>query len=64
MKPRIIRLPEVLEMTGLSKSTVYRLMAHDGRFPRSVKLGERATGWKFKEVRKWCDSRQPNTDVC
>ena len=34
----ILRLPEVLARTGLSKPTVYRQMS-DGCFPRSVKLG-------------------------
>ena len=38
MRNRILRLPEVLALTGLSKSTIYRLMPV-GEFPQSVKLG-------------------------
>lgn len=39
--PRLIRLPDVLEATGLARSTVYRLVA-EHRFPAPVKLAARA----------------------
>ena len=41
---RFLRLPEVLERTGLSRSTIYVRLA-EGRFPRPVRLGGRAVGW-------------------
>ena len=37
---RLIRLKEVLGLTGLSRSTVYR-KKRVGTFPESVQLGER-----------------------
>jgi prophage regulatory protein len=61
---RIIRLPEVMEITGLSKSSIYRkLRATDenGRpapaFPVPVELCENAVGWWLSEVVAWNDSR-------
>ena len=54
--PRFIRLREVTTLTGLSRSTVYRL-ANEGRFPKAVKLGVRASGWRENEVREWIESR-------
>lgn len=53
---RVLRLPEVRRMTGLSRSSIYELQA-DGRFPRSIKLGERAVGWLEQEVREWLARR-------
>ena len=42
---RLIRLKEVLYKTGLSKATLYRLMAA-GEFPASVAIASRAVGWE------------------
>ena len=49
---RIIRLKTVLARTGLSRSTVYRMVAN-GSFPRQRRIGIQATGWYQSEVEKW-----------
>lgn len=57
MRNRIIRLPEVLELTGLSKSTLYGRVSA-GEFPQQKKLGGakiRAVGWSNDEVYAWID---------
>ena len=51
---RIIRLPELLRITGLSTASVYRQMA-EGRFPRPVRLGKNAVGWRSGSVSSWLD---------
>ncbi|MGD0903160.1 MAG: AlpA family phage regulatory protein [Terracidiphilus sp.] len=43
MPEKILRLPNVLDRTGLSRSTVY-LRGTEGRFPRPVSLGARPVG--------------------
>lgn len=48
----ILRLPEVLSIVGLSKSTLYAMMKA-GKFPGSVGLGKRAVGWKSSKVFAW-----------
>ena len=53
---RFLRLPEVLERTGLSRSTIYVRLAA-GRFPRPVALGGRAVGWIEAEVDEWVRER-------
>ena len=53
---RIVRLPEVLSLTGLSRSSIYQLISL-GRFPRPLKLSERAAGWKVSDVQQWINSR-------
>ena len=49
---RLIRLPEVKKMTGLSKSAIYQRIA-DGRFPTQVRLGVRAVAWSEAAVEQW-----------
>ena len=46
---QIIRLPQVRQRTGLSRSTIYLRVAR-GEFPRPIKLGVRASGWIADEV--------------
>jgi prophage regulatory protein len=53
---RLLRLPEVLHLTGLSRSTIY-LMAQRGTFPKPVKITGYASGWRFLEVQVWLKSR-------
>ena len=57
MSERICRLPDVKAQTGLSRSTLYAMMA-DGRFPKPMKLGERAVGWAETEIAKWVETRK------
>ena len=54
--PRIIRLPEVISLTGLSKSTLYKKV-QAGTFPSQVSLGDRAVGWIASEVNDWIDGQ-------
>lgn len=52
MYKKILRLPTVLDRTGLSRTTIYQRQA-DGQFPKSVALGARSVGWIEAEVEEW-----------
>jgi prophage regulatory protein len=52
MTHRILRLPEVMTRTGLSRSTIY-LRSSQGNFPKPVNLGARAVGWIEEEIQEW-----------
>lgn len=53
---RFLRLPSVLERTGLTRSTTYQLIkAKD--FPSPVNIGPRAVGWVEDEIDDWIDGR-------
>ena len=54
---RIMRLPEVIQNTGLSKSSIYKLMEL-GEFPRQLRLGPRSVGWRQNEIANWIDIRK------
>ena len=46
---RIIRLPEVIRLTGLSRSAIYQRMSENA-FPNSIPLGGRTVGWLESEI--------------
>jgi prophage regulatory protein len=53
---KILRLPQVIEVTGLSRMTIYRKEAQ-GEFPKRRRLGRNAVGWVEEEVENWIQSR-------
>ena len=48
-RSRFMRLPEVVQLTGVSRSTIYRWMAH-GEFPKQVSLGANTVAWLENEI--------------
>ena len=50
---QFIRLPQVKEITSLSKSSIYRLI-EDGDFPKQIALGARSVVWVRAQVEDWC----------
>lgn len=57
-KDRVLRMNEVMYITGLSKSSVYRLTADKiEAVPNSISLGGRAVGWLESEVQAWLQSK-------
>lgn len=56
MTKQVYRRPDVERITGLSRSTLYAMMA-EGTFPKPVKLGKRAVGWREADISAWLDSR-------
>jgi prophage regulatory protein len=55
MSQRIMRAKEVIELSGLSLSTLGR-MEEIGRFPKRRKIGKNAVGWSEDEIIKWMES--------
>ncbi|MDF1645326.1 MAG: AlpA family transcriptional regulator [Pseudomonadales bacterium] len=52
MSNTILRLPQVISKTGLSRSSIY-LRISTGSFPAPVSLGSRAVGWVERELDDW-----------
>ena len=51
---RIIRENECAEITGLSRSTRYR-MEQEGTFPHRCHISPGCIGWKLSAVQSWLD---------
>lgn len=52
----ILRLRNVISRTGLSRSSIYELIAKE-KFPRPVNLEVRAVGWVESEIASWIAER-------
>ena len=55
-QPRFLRLPEVLNLVGVTRSTLYRWM-DAGTFPKQIHLGPRTIVWNEREVVQWMEDR-------
>ena len=52
MVKKIYRLPEVMSLTGLSRSSIY-LRISVQEFPKPIKIGRRAVGWPEDSLIAW-----------
>lgn len=57
MKMRFLRLKDVMSLTGLGRSTIYKFMADEIDFPKTVPLGGRAVAWVESEIEEWMEQR-------
>lgn len=53
-----LRIGAVTRLTGLGRSTIYRLMA-EAKFPAPVRLSNRAVGWRRADLERWTAERPP-----
>jgi prophage regulatory protein len=49
---RLIRMRELRKRVPLSRTRIYELM-NDGRFPKCVKLSQRASAWFEADIEQW-----------
>jgi prophage regulatory protein len=57
MAYQILRLPQVKNQTGLSRSSIYQRIA-ENKFPRQIDLGGgRAVGWLESDIQNWIRQR-------
>ena len=52
----LLRIPTVRRLTGLGRSTIYRMIADD-KFSKPVRIGERAVAWRESELNHWSEAR-------
>ncbi len=57
-----IRMPAVLKLTGLSRSTIYTL-EKNGDFPKRMYLSVRCVAWEAEEVDEWLKKRSQSRET-
>ena len=57
MTDSFLRLKEVLRITGLSRTSLYRYI-DAGRFPRQVQVGPQVVAWSAADVARWVEERK------
>lgn len=55
--PRVLRIRNVVQITGLPRSTIYRLMSQS-MFPKNIKLSTVAVGWDMADIELWLSERK------
>ncbi len=60
METRMLRAPEVMARTGLSRSTIWRRV-RAGTFPAPVELGVNSIGWPASAITEWLENRPRRT---
>jgi prophage regulatory protein len=53
---KFLRIRHVVQLTGLSRMTIYR-MELAGEFPKRRKLSQNAVAWREEEVEQWLGTR-------
>jgi prophage regulatory protein len=53
---RFVRMPEVVQLTGLSRRTIYRMIKEE-TFPQQHKLSRASVGWWLSSIKQWQTSR-------
>jgi prophage regulatory protein len=53
---KILRTPDVVRLTGLSRVTLWRL-ERSKKFPARLQLTANSVGWRDDEVMQWIESR-------
>ena len=52
---RLLKLPEVCRIVGISRMTVY-LRMDDAGFPRPLDIGGNSVRWRESDVRAWVNA--------
>lgn len=56
-RDRLIRMPELVERTGFSRTTIYRRVK-DGTLPRPLLVGSSAIAWRESQIDEWISNLQ------
>ncbi|SMG61074.1 transcriptional regulator, AlpA family [Paraburkholderia susongensis] len=58
---QVMRMKDVVKRIGLCRATIYSMISR-GEFPRPIRIGERATGWRESELEAWLAKRSAATE--
>lgn len=62
MNNQLLRIPQVMELTGLAKSTVW-LWVKQGKLPSPIKLSTRVTVWKRSDLEEWINAQSNEEEL-
>lgn len=53
---KLVRLKRVLEITGLSRTTIWRL-ERAGEFPKCLRITDKSVAWLESDIQDWIQSK-------
>jgi len=54
---QFLRLPQVIELTGLSKSTIWKWIHTKENFPKQLKISPKKSVWRKTEILAWMEAQ-------
>lgn len=57
MTDKLLRIADVIALTALSRSYIYRLIQR-GEFPAQLDLGAKCSRWVEADIARWIESRR------
>lgn len=54
LEPQLIRLPQVMQLTTLSRTEIYRRVK-EGTFPAQRRISHKMAVWRKAEVDRWVE---------
>jgi prophage regulatory protein len=61
MNSEYIKLPQVLNLTGLGKTSIYKLMSNN-TFPKPTSFGVRRIAWRRIDIQTWIKQKIKERD--
>ena len=55
--PRLIKFSEVAERLGLSRPTIYKILARDPTFPKPIHVTPTAPRFRAEDIEAWLEKR-------
>jgi len=56
MSERLMRIKNVIEMTGKSRSSIYADIASN-KFPKPILIGARSVAWRLSSIERWIQNK-------
>lgn len=62
---QLINIKQVIEFTGVCRSTIYEMMDEDSpyydpTFPKKVTISQKRIGWSAWEINQWIEAKLAN----
>lgn len=59
IEPELLRVPEVIKLTGIGSAVQILRLRKEGKFPQPVKIGKREIAWRRGDLMEWIKSLPP-----
>lgn len=59
---RLLRLRDVISTVGMKRSWILQKV-NEGKFPKPIKLGDRANAWRESDIIEWIERRASTGDL-
>ena len=53
-RDKILRMPDIVSLTGLSRTTIYRKIK-EGTFPTQLHISDHCCGWRASTIERWME---------